>query len=141
MVKALGEYFEEMAARRLVGQKVTNEDVLNFLIANNAPNSAVLRVKMAIERGETASIGYDGDYIDFVDTMLNDCGTSDGLADIAARILMTIDYHKHNLDVSEFIKAYEIMRIEALRSAGVPSDIPMGDVDAALRLRFDYLKE
>jgi hypothetical protein len=57
------------------------------------------------------------DDIGFVDTTINDCGSASELAEIAARLRLCAG------DNPQLLEAYNLIKVEVARLAGVPEDM------------------
>jgi hypothetical protein len=69
------------------------------------------------------------DDVGFVETTINDCGSALALAEIAARLRLCVG------DNPRLLEAYNLIKVEVARSAGVPEDM-YEHLDAAIA-RFD----
>jgi hypothetical protein len=75
------------------------------------------------------------DLTDYVETRIVNCGTANGLAEIASRLQVEIDYlggEKSSLQVDELRKAYSLLAGAVARYAGVSGD-ELAVLDAAIK--------
>jgi hypothetical protein len=80
-------------------------------------------------------IGGVGDLTDYVETRIVNCGTSNGLAEIAALLQAEVDYlgvGEGALQIAELQQAYNLLAGAVARYAGVAGD-ELAVLDAAIR--------
>jgi hypothetical protein len=81
------------------------------------------------ENKETEGSSIDHDLVCYIETKISDCGTADGLAEIACNLLLEAE----RLDRSNLHEAYKLLRAEVIFHSGISSDISYDVVDQAIR--------